>query len=203
MSFSLALGVNVPDLTGIFEGYEVNEYEKYTSLKINVSRDNLEKVFMSLSEQVASPSFLILEHPTHRDKEEELRKSDSYPFHKDVHYMDDMDFDVFKSVWSKCSKHCLDDGSTTFGFGSHGGYDEIFVSKYKILYIYATEPKKYENVLHQFGISKVEHLKTVWDNFTEDNPGSISTIEIGGKRIFELVEELKQDGLYFHEHRKS
>jgi len=74
MSFKLALGVEGPDLSGISESYNLRLNEKYTTIEINISRENLEKLFTRLSSVVRTPGFLILEHPTHRDKEKELRK---------------------------------------------------------------------------------------------------------------------------------
>ena len=115
-----------------------------------------------------------------------------------------MNFSDMKNLWEKCAEFCLDDGATTFGFGSHQGYDEVFVSKYKIFDVITKTPEKYEALLRQFGIPKIERLRTVWDNFTQDKPGCSHTVEVDGKNIYALVEELKEEeGLYFYEHQES
>lgn len=106
-------------------------------------------------------------------------------------------------IWRLCSDFCLDDGATNFGFGSHEGYDEVFVAKYKIAYIYTDTPSKYVGVLDQMRMPRVEGLKTVWENVSENSPGSTTALEIGGKRIYELVQALKEHGLYFSGHRED
>lgn len=203
MSFKLSAGVEVPDLAGISEGYELSLNKNYTVIKLNISRENLEETFIRLSSLVRAPSFFILEHPTHRDKEMELRTSPNDPLHKDVNYIDGLDIDGLKKIWKLCSEFCLDDGATTFGYGSHEGYDEVFVARYKITYIYTDTPSKYIEILEQLKFPRVKRLKTVWDNFSEEKPGNTIALEIGGKRIYEIVEALKAHGLYFADHRED
>jgi len=46
-------------------------------------------------------------------------------------------------------------------------------------------------------------LKTAWDYFTYDNPGESFLYEHKGKDIYDLIEHLKQYGLYFAERREA
>lgn len=206
MSFQLASGVTVPHLTGIEQAYQVRQAKNHTVFTVNISHENLEPILLCLVSLVAVPGFFILEIPTHHDTERQLRKSDDDPFHKDVYYVDGQELEEFKQLWSAARDLLLDDGMVTFGFGSHpnctdGKFDEVFVGKYKILTIYSNNPDKFSHALANFGISQVETLKTVWDNFSEGNPGRTERIEINGKDIYDLAESLKESGLYFKEHR--
>lgn len=206
MNFQLALGVTVPHLTGIEQAYQVRQDKNYTVFTVNISHQNLEPILLSLVSLVAVPGFFILEMPTHQDVEQQLRKNDEDPFHKDVYYLDGQEIEGFKQLWGAARDLLLDDGMVTFGFGSHpnctdGQFDEVFVGKYKILTIYSNNPDKFSQALADLGVPQVEKLKTVWDNFSEENPGRAERIEINGKDIYDLAESLKDNGLYFKEHR--
>lgn len=202
--FKLAAGVKAADLSGISEGYSVAETGKgYTLLTINVSAERLQETFLGLAEMVSTPGFAVIEIPTDLEKEKKLRKSDKDPLHRDVYYLDGIDFGRLKLLFVKHSWFFLEDGQITFGFGCHKGHDEVFISRYKILNIYADEPDKYVRALQELGYERREPLKTVWDNFSENNPGSTEMLTKDGKSIYSLVEELEQEGLYFAEHREQ
>ena len=208
MSFQLASGVKVSDLTGIEQAFQVRKTEKYTVITLNISRENLESIILDLLPLVATPGFFVLEFPSHRDTEKLLRKDEDDPFHKDVYYLDGQGIDGFKQLWFSARELLLDDGIVTFGFGSHpncteGQTDEIFVGKYKIFKIYSNNPDKFLQALNKLDIPQVEKLKTVWDNFSKENPGRAERIDINGNDIYDLAESLKEQGLYFKEHRIS
>lgn len=207
MSFQLASGVTVPHLTGIEQAYQVRPGKKYTVFTINVSRENLEPILLGLVQLIAVPGFFVLEMPSHQIAEQQLRESNEDPFHKDVYYLDGQEIEGFKQLWADARDLLLDDGMVAFGFGSHpnctdGQYDEVFVGKYKILTIYSNNPDKFSQLLAELDIHQVEELRTVWDNFSQENPGIAERIEINGKDIYDLAESLKKHGLYFKEHRE-
>lgn len=206
MSFKLAPSVVVSDLHGIEQAYQVRQGKNYTVFMVNISHENLEPILLGLVPLVAVPGFFILEVPTHQDTERQLRKSEDDPFHKDVYYLDGQEIAGFKQLWSAARNLLLDDGMATFGFGSHpnctdGEFDEVFVGKYKILTIYSNNPDKFSQALAGFGIPQVDELRTVWDNFSHENPGKAECIEVDGRDIYDLAESLKEQGLYFKEHR--
>lgn len=155
---------------------------------------------------VATPGFFVLEVPSHEETEQRLRKNNDDPFHKDVYYLDGQEMEGFKQLWEASRELLLDDGMVTFGFGSHpncteGQFDEVFVGKYKILTLYSNNLNKFIQALAELAIPQVKNLRTVWDNFSEENPGSAETIQINGKGIYDLVETLEEQGLYFKELR--
>lgn len=208
MTFQLASGVTVPHLAGIEQAYQVRQGKKYTVFTVNISRENLETVLLNLIQLVATPGFFVLETPTNEIIEQQLRKNDDDPFHKDVYYLDGQETEGFKQLWDEARELLLDDGMVAFGFGSHpnctdGQFDEVLVGKYKILTIYSNNPDKFTQALAQLGIPQVEELRTVWDNFSEDSPGIAERIEVNGKDIYDLVELLNKQGLYFKEYREG
>jgi len=202
-NFKPAKGIRVSNLDGIQEGYCVAEQQNYFIITVNVSAENIDFVFHSLCKKVRTPAFLILEHATHRDIERELRKNDTDSLHKDVFYIDGLQYKDFLKLYEKHKELLINDGMVQFGFGSHDGYDEVFVRKYKIFTIYADVPSKYTDELEQLGIGRDDNLKTVWENFTDETPGRCETISIDNKNIYDMFEELKESGLYFAERRED
>jgi hypothetical protein len=175
----------------------------YFHFVANVSVERFETVLLSLAELVNEPGHLIIETGTHRDDEEVLRKSETDPFHCDVFYLDNISFARFRSIFERYSRFFTHCGGTNFGFGSGQGTDEVFVDRYKIVVIYADDPEKYIKALEKLRIPKRSELKTVWSTFTQEAPGSTSVITVEGKTIHEVVEELKEEGLYLAGRREQ
>lgn len=201
--FKLVKGVHVPNLQGIHEGYKMESKEDYTFFSVNVSEENIENLFKKLCSCVRTPAFLVIEVPTNGKVEEKIRKNDTDPFHNDVYYLDGGSYIDLLNVFDKYKELLINDGFINFGFGSHKGYDEVFIVDYKIFHIYTDEPEKYLKVLNELGIKADENYKTVWENFSHQSPGGVLSIEVDGLTIYDMVEELKKSGLYLSERREN
>ena len=202
--FQTVEGVKVADLTGVFEGYCVQQAtEGPWVFTVNVSAERLFPVFRKLAVQVNDPGFFLFETGSHRDVEEQLRKSPADPFHKDVFYLDGIDVERALQLISEHERNLVHDGGVNFGYGSHEGTDEVFVGPYKILYIYADDPGKYREVLDELGFPRRDPLVTVWDNFGPDSPGERGILPDAKPTRWEMIEILMSQGLYFAERRES
>ncbi len=203
-TFQLPNGIQVADLSGIREAYSVTVApDGYHVFTVNVSAENIHDVFCRLAAEVNQPAFLLLETGTHRDVEAQLRKNDADPLHKDVYYLDGVKWPTAKSILDSYAELFTHDGQLNYGFGSHEGHDEVFVGPYKIFTIYADDPAKYETAFAELGIGKVESVKTVWDNFTQDSPGQRNALTEATPTIWDMIEQLKQQGLYLAERRED
>lgn len=200
-SFLLVQGNSVPNLEGIAEGYCIRDCNTFFHIIINVSAENIERVFCSLCACVREPGFLLLEHGTNRKMEEELRTKDTDPFHKDVYYLDGLTTESLLQLMAPYMGLLVNDGEINFGFGSHQGTDEVFVGPYKIFNVYSNEPQKYEEILLDHGYQQSEPLKTVWETFTEETPGGRMCVTRDGLDIYQMVEQLQEKGLYLAERR--
>lgn len=196
-------GVKVSCLDGIEEGYSIEKRDTYYQMTINVSAQNIDEVFRSLCLKVKEPGFLLIEHASSVDIEEELRKSDTDPMHKDIHYLDGLGIESFFKIYDKYHELLINDGMVNFGFGSHSDIDEVYVGTYKIFTIFTDEPEKYIHVLNDIGIPKKETLKTVWNNISKDTPASRVRINHNGMDIYEMVDLLSKEGLYLAERRED
>lgn len=201
--FSIVRGNSVPNLEGIAEGFSIVSSGNSYQFTINVSAENIDNVFKSLCGKVRTPGFLLLEHGTNRNIEKQLRKSDSNPFHKDVYYLDGLDWESFLDLYIEYSELLVHDGGINLGFGSHSGLDEVFVGPYKIFTIFTDEVEKYIEVLTSLDLPRVEKIKTVLQNFTKDSPGGRMTIKHNDIGIHEMVEKLSKRGMYLAERRED
>ncbi len=201
-AFRFPDGVRVRNAEGLREAYSIRQTDEgFAQLTVNISADRLQDTILELSRLVQVPAFAVVEISTNRGIEQTLRKSDRDPFHKDVYFLDGIEYETFQNLFLKYSRFFVHDGAITFGFGSHRGHDEVFVGRYKLVEIYAQDPDKYVRRLDELGYPRREPLRTVWDTFTSQSPGETRTIEVEGKTVFDLVEELKAQGFYLAERR--
>ena len=200
--FRLARGVHVPDLTGIREAYSTEVSTRgHTVFTVNVSAERLELVFRRLSSEVVEPGFFLLETGTPEAVEKELRRSSTDPLHKDVRYLDDISYQDLVQILRRYGDLLVHDGGVNFGFGSGTGIDEVFVGPYKVLQIYADDPQKYILALSDLGLERDPELRTVWSNFTRENPGTRQVLTDVETTIWDMIGELEREGLYFAERR--
>lgn len=64
--------------------------------------------------------------------------------------------------------------------------------------VFTKDRSKYAGFFEAFEIPEVIDLKTAWDYFTADTPGDSFAYSHNGKNIYDLVNHLKQYGLYFY-----
>ena len=205
-AFKLVKGCEAGSLEGIHESYSVDAAKGYSVFTINVPAENIPTVFLRLVEETKEPVFFLIEVGTHRDEEATLRKTDADPLHKDVYYLDGLSPEKARDIFARYKDILVDDGGVTFGIGSHGKppfQDEVFVGPYKILYVYASEPEKYTTALEKLGFQKEAKIKTVWDTFTKDTPGKRNVLTGAKKTIWQMIDELKKEGLYLAERRED
>ncbi len=200
--FKLAAGVAVTNLDDITEGFSLQKTNQgYSVITINISADRLQKIYLGLCELVTTPAFAIVEIPTHQADELKLREKPTDPFHHDVYYLDGISFADYQSIFLPYSQFFMDDGEITFGFGSHTEQNEIFVGRYKLVHIYTDAPAQYLQYLESQKYPRREPLRTIFDTFSPQSPGSTQAITINGKTVYDLIEILKQKGFYFAERR--
>lgn len=202
-SFQLAKGMKVTNLEGIHECYQVRQQNDLSVFTANISAPNILPLVKSFCRGLAEPCFFILEAPVNRDVENQLRKSDTDPLHYDVYYWDGLSIASLLDILGKYGELLINDGMCRFGFASHASRDEIYIGKYNIAKIFTRDEERYEKFLGNFDIPKENEIKTVWDNFSKDTPGEAIRIEIDGRNIYSLIDELKEKGLYWAETREE
>lgn len=204
-NFQLAKGIEISDISRVQEAYCITKEKDYFLLRINVSGEKIENMFLELSKKVKQPAFFILETPTNKEIEERLRKTPQDDFHKDVFYLNSLNYNGLQIFFNKYKETLIHNGGISFGYSSYstGGQvmDEVYVGSYKIFHIYTNEPHKYEFLLKKHDYAKKDKLITLRDVINRDNQGTRIISLPGALQPYKLIEELEKEGLEFAERR--
>jgi enolase len=90
----------------------------------------------------------------------------------------------------------LNDGLSKFGVASEASRDEIFIAKYKIVYIFSKSIEKYVPLLRKYGLEEKEKLVTAWETFSKQTPGICRSVNINGNDIYNVRDKLAEHGMY-------
>ena len=192
-------GCRIKDPAVLFEGYQRLE----TGFVANVNADKILSVLQSFVLLHNEFCFIILEVPTNAKDETAFASDASQSLHKDVYYLDGLTAERAVEFLHVFGEWFIHDGLSDFGIGIHSGANEIVLGKYNVVTVYTKTPQQYIDFFEAQGIREVNDLKTAWDFFTDDTPGESFLYEHKGKNIYDLVEHLKQYGLYFAERREE
>lgn len=192
-------GCRINDPSILDEGYEQIE----SGFVSNVNAGKILSLLESFVLLHGEYCFVIIEVPTNAKEETALASDGTQPLHKDVYYLDGLTPERAVEFLRVFGEWFIHDGMSSFGLGIHSGANEIILGKYNIVTVYTKTTEKYSNFFEALGIHEVPELKTAWDYFTQDTPGESFLYEHKGKNIYDLVEHLKQYGLYFAERRED
>lgn len=208
-NFQLAQGIQVPNLDGIYECYEVIEKirpsdgQPYYSFAINISIDKVRPLLDGFCKGLEEPCFFLCEIGSSQQEEAELRKTECDPFHRNIYYKDGCSRNELLELLEKYGEWFIQDGMSCFGFASHSSKDEIYIGKYKITNLFTNYLNKYKDLLDMLNIPQVKEIKTVWTNFTYETPGECSLVTIEGKTVYDVIDQLLENGLYLAERREE
>ena len=181
-------------------------YEAYVPIKsgflANVNADKIQSLVESFINLHNETCFLILEVPTNAKEEPAFLAENPSPLHKDVYYLDGLSPQRAVELLRTFAPWLIHDGLSTFGFGIHSGGHEIMCGKYNVVTVFARDRQKYHGFFEAHDIYRVDELKTAWDYFNDDSPGESFSYVYEGKNIYDLIEHMKQYGLYFAERRE-
>ena len=192
-------GCRVHDPALLCEGYQ----RTATGYAANVNAQKILPLMERFIELQENWVFLILEVPTNAKDEEEVEPGVFKALHMDVHYLDGLSKNAAIELLRLFSEILIHDGMSRFGIGSHSGNNEIMLNAYNVVTIYTKTPDQYSGLFESLGITEVAELKNAWNYFTSDTPGECYRISVNGKDIYDVVDSLKQKGLYFAERREK
>ncbi len=193
-------GVKINDADKLNEEYTVNE----NSLVANINADKILKIINDFVDMQKEPLFLILEVPT-SEENEKIKGNIIKQIHKDVYYLDNMSITLAKELLKVFGNLFVNDGMAQIGVGNHVTNAEIMTGKYNVVTIFygKDDSKKYNELLNNNGIKKVDELVTAWNFFNESNPGECNRIDEDGKSVYDAIKVLtKETGLYLAERRE-
>ncbi len=181
------------------EHYEINEF----TMRANVNADKIRDVLQHFIFFQNSLLFFVLELPSNECDEKRLRKCDYDSMHKDIYYIDGLNQEEALTLIKNYGDLLINDGLSSFGFGSQDSTAEIMVGKYNVITLWTHIMEKYEGFFEEHNINRTDNLVTAWDTFNKDTPGESFCYEVDGKNVYYLLDELKEWGIYFAEHREE
>ena len=192
-------GCRIHDPSMLNEGYQQTNF----GFAANVDADKIQILFENFIRLHNEMCFLILEVPTNANEENVCLTDGISPLHKDVYYLDGLTPHRAIEFLNVFAPWLIHDGMCSFGIGIHSGGNEIMAGKYNVVTLYTHDQRRYTGFFEELSIQKVSDLKTAWDTFTADTPGEAFVYTQDGKNIYDLVEHMKQYGLYFAERREA
>lgn len=200
MDFKLPEGTDIPDISGLENGYETSGDGK--SVTALLSAEKLAPFISDVTEAMEEPIFFFIELPCSEDEERELRRSPSDNFHYRLYYLDNCTKPVIRAILKTYGDLLISDGLCRFGFGGNESGDEIYVQTYKVTSVFCGGVLRADTVgglLEKRGAKRTEKLLTPWDILSPSNPGTCARVENDGMTVFDLPELLADAGMYFAE----
>lgn len=197
----LIKGCSVSNLEGLTENYaQVSDI----ALSASVSAPRILEVFEAfVRNQIAEEDFfLFIEIPTNYDVEKEFEGDQ---LHRDIYYLDGLNQgQVLQFLESTDFQILLHDGMSFVGFGTRFSQSELGLYAYNVMTGYAAEGlDELVDLFESFGIGRLPELVSAWDFISKKNPGVSTTFSIDGQTAYDVVEKLKQFGLYLYERREE
>lgn len=203
MMLEMISGCVVPKNDLLSEQYDIQQQQDLFRFTANVHAHKIKEVFQHFITMQTEPLFFILELPTNGADEHCLRKSDTDPMHVDVYYIDGLDADQALTLLTRYGELLINDGISRFGFGVHDDSAELMLGKYNSLTLWTDRIERYQDFFAAHQIPRVEKCFCAWDTFTSGSPGKSMTITVAGKTVYDLPDDLKDQGIYFAERREE
>lgn len=204
--FNLIKGAKVNENIALKEEYEINGNWIYA----NISAENIRRIINQFIEIENTELFcLFIEIPANMTDENVIRKTeDGYcvteKMHKDIYYLDDISAKDLNELLNVFEDILINDGLSSFGVLSQKG-NEIGKYKYNVMGAYS-DGEDLTPIIEAFynvKIPRTDKLVTAWDYFSQDNPGESELYKKDGKTIYDVVETLKEVGMYKYEQREK
>lgn len=201
MDFELPLGIDIPDISGLKNGYEQSG-DAPGCITALLGAKKLPDFIRGFVEAMCEPIFFFLELPCTADEEKVLREKDGREFHYRLYYLDNCTKPVIRAILKTYGSMLINDGICRFGFGGNESGDELYVQSYKVMSIYCSNSeleRRTAGLLKECGAQKQKKLLTPWDLLSPDNPGTCVRAEEDGISAYDIPELLAEAGMYFAE----
>lgn len=199
--FNLIKGAKINENIALKEEYEINGNRIYA----NISVENIRKVMEQFVKIEKGNKFcLFIEIPANIADENIIGMNEEGFYqleskHMDVYYLNNITDEYILYLLDKFGDILINDGPSHFGVLSQSGR-EIGKYKYNVIKAYTRDDLlPLINVFNSLDIPETDNLITAWNYFSQDNPGESERYEKDGKSIYDVVEILKEVGMYKYE----
>lgn len=203
--FNFIKGAKIRESIVLKEEYEINGNWIYA----NISAENIRKIIDKFVEIEKGNRFcLFIEIPANI-ADENVIGMDNEGFyqleskHMDVYYLDNITDEYVIYLLDEFGDILINDGLSYFGILSQSGR-EIGKYKYNVIKAYTRDDLlPLIKVFDSFDLPETDNLVTAWDYFSQDSPGESELYKKDGKTIYDVVDDLKEIGLYKYEQREE
>ena len=199
--YQLIQGAQLPGAETLQEGYRRDG----DWLFANVSAERLDSLFRTFLRREGSELFsLFIEQPSSLQDETPGPDGVIEKFHKDVYYLDAISENDAVHLLDLFGPLLIHDGMVRFGFASQRG-NELGKYKYGEVYAYSHsgDLRALKKVFESMALPETPDLKGPWDLISRENPGTSKAIVMEDRKVSDVIEALKQLGLYFAERREE
>lgn len=200
--FNLIKGAKISDNIQLKEEYQIDG----SWISANVSAEKIRNLIDEFINNESTELYcLFIEVPANADDESVIGITEDGIYqidklHKDVYYLDDVSAAELENLLDIFDEILINDGLSNFGVLSQRG-NELGKYKYNVVRAYSDcgDISPFIKIFNSSGITETDNLITAWDYFTHDNPGESQLYEKNGKTIYDVVEALKEIGMYKYE----
>ncbi len=116
----------------------------------------------------------------------------------DVYYLDNQKSERLKEILDRYGNILVHDGFTGFGIGSLDNHQELNKTRFNMVSLlnYGEQAERFLQMFHDSGIEEREGMYLSGDIINSDNPGRMMRYEENGLTVYDLINELKKEGLY-------
>lgn len=203
--FKLIKGAKISENIVLKEEYEING----NWICANISAENIHKVIDKFVEIEKGNRFcLFIEIPANIADENVIGMDDEGFYqleskHMDVYYLNNITDEYVIYLLDEFGDILINDGLFHFGVLSQSGR-EIGKYKYNVIKAYTRDDLlPLIKVFNSFDVPETDNLVTAWIYFSQDSPGESELYEKDSKTIYDIVETLKEIGLYKYEQREE
>jgi len=210
--FRMISGASVADASLIKQEYCIDGQW----ISANVSAENIPEVFREFFEYEGDRLYCLwIEIPSSIDNEiiekvatkvaTDIEPGIMKSTHRDVYYLDNLDRNTARELLGIFKEILINDGLTCFGFISQRG-NEIGKYKYNVMNAYsdAGDADGLKTVFDRLRIPERESIKTAWDYIDPKRPGVSEKHEMkDGRNVYDIIEVLKENGMYLAEQRED
>lgn len=183
MGFQICQGVNAPDCDKLESGYKTEG----SSINGILSAELMGRLAEGFIDLIDAPVFFLLELP----------REDSEGY--DIYYLDNCTKEVAHAIMERYGELLIQDGLSRFGFGSNSSEEELYFMDYQEFMIYTSKTQEAQKLLEGLGVKKIPKPDSMWEHFSEDEPGSLSSVEVEGETVYDIPDALEEAGMYKYE----
>ena len=161
----------------------------------NVNAEKILPLFHDFIDIISEDNlFMVIEVP----EDHGLIESSENDVIYEVWYLDNQRADRLREILNTHGSILLHDGFTGFGIGSLDNHEEMNKMRFNMVSVlsYGEQTERFRQMFHDGGIEEREGMYLSADIMNDRNPGTMKLYKENGRTVYDVIDELKKEGLY-------